>query len=150
MDCLKSPNQALKILFGLTAAILLNGCASSAGVVASQDASGQTTTTVYNDNLGILVRQIRSSPAGGLFKARVIVENETNATQSLQYQFNWYDQQGDELNADGQAWSPFYIYGHNQKSLSSLAPSPEAVQFRVAIRDLSATKTFKTNFLGLK
>ena len=93
--------QPLKMVLGLTAALLLNGCGSSAGVIASQDASGQTITTVHNDNLGIIVRQIRSSPAGGLFKARVIVENETNATQSLQYQFNWYDQQGDELNADG-------------------------------------------------
>ena len=85
---------------------------------------------------------------GDLYSATVVVKNTSSSTQEFQYQFTWFDANDRELEIDSHGWSPATIYGKDQKTLTNIAPNPEAAKFRVSIRDLKATKVFKTNFFG--
>ncbi len=129
---------------------LLSGCASSysAGIESRQNPDGSITVNEYSD-LGVRISQTKGHQWGDLYRARVVLENTDSNDLTLQYQFNWYDEGGDEVAADSYAWTPITIYGHNQKSLESLAPDSFCKSFRVTVRDLKSTKTFKTNLFGI-
>lgn len=127
----------------------LSGCASTAGVEAQQTPDGSIKVTEHND-LGVRISQVKGHHMGDLYKARILLENTTDYTLTLQYQFNWYDEGGDEVAIDSYAWTPMTLYGRNQKTITSLSPDIFSKSFRVTVRDLTSTKTFKTNIFGIR
>jgi len=131
---------------------LLSGCASTytAGVEAKQNPDGSINITEFNSDLGVRISQVKGHHMGNLYKARVLLENTTDYTLTLQYQFNWYDEGGDEVAIDSNAWIPMTLYGRNQKTITSLSPDIFSKSFRVNVRDLKSTKTFKTNIFGIR
>ncbi len=131
---------------------LLSGCASTytAGVEGQQTPDGSIVVTEYNSGLGVRISQVKGHHTGDLYKARVVIENTTDYTLGLQYQFNWFDEGGDEVAIDSYAWTPITLYGQNKKSISSLSPDQFAKSFRISVRDLKSTKTFKTNIFGIR
>ncbi len=139
--------NVLKVILPIIV-ITVSGCSSTAGTQARLDADGKQEVTSYEFFSGLKIKQLKSNDINGMYQGKVIVENTRRSTQSLQYQFSWYNEGGEEIANDSYSWLPFTIYGKDQRTLSSLAPSPNATNFRVNIRDLKATKTFKTNFLG--
>ena len=87
--------------------------------------------------------------AASLYRGKVVIANKKGSTQDLQYQFTWYDESGTEVGIDGNGWTPFIIYGKDEITIVGLAPNPQASGFRINVRDLKASKTFKTNLLGV-
>ncbi len=138
-----------RIVFIGLAVGYLSGCASTAGIEAQQTPDGAINITEHS-NLGVRISQVKGHHTGDLYKARVLLENTTDYMLSLQYQFNWYDEGGDEVAIDSYAWTPITLYGRNQKTLSSLSPDIFSKSFRVTVRDLKSSKTFKTNFFGIR
>ena len=85
----------------------------------------------------------------GLYRARIVLANKKKSTRNLQYQFSWYDTTGAEVGIDGNGWTPFVIYGKDEKTIVGLSPNPKTSGFRINVRDLKANKTFKTNLFGI-
>ncbi|SEH07885.1 DUF1425 domain-containing protein [Candidatus Venteria ishoeyi] len=142
----------LKLFIVLTGLFLVTACTGpdySAGSEGRLNAQGQANISQY-PNSDVFIRQLKGEWVGDQYRARVIIENSSSMTETMQYQFNWYNAAGDELDIDGHAWTPVTVYGHNQKTLTSLSADPGAVNFRVVVRHLSGTTTFKTNFFGIK
>ncbi len=144
---------ALAALVLMTASLTLIGCQNNAGLQVQHDPYNIETNnqvTDYKFGNKLIVSQIIGDISGGLHNGNVVIKNTTKSSMNLQYQFTWYDQNNREMDIDGSAWTPITVYAKNQKTLSSIAPNPTATQFRVSIRELNATKVFKTNLLGIK
>ncbi len=129
--------------------VLLAGCASTAEKtqisIIDQGAS-QVKAFYFTD--GLAVEQMQGEYQNGLYRGRVVLRNTRNQMRQLQYQFTWYDTQGNMVDFDDSAWTPIILYGKGEKSVAAIAPIAKIAGFKVSIRDLKATKIFKTNFLG--
>lgn len=143
-------NMNKYLLIGaLCAPFAVTSCASNtAGLQASVSSSGEANVVAYKLGNDIQVQQLVGDYVGGMYRARVVVENLKKKQQDLQYQFAWFDANDVEVGMDRQGWTPMVVYGKDQKTIMAVAPSPEASAFRINIRDLKANKTFKTNFFG--
>jgi uncharacterized protein YcfL len=130
---------------------LVTGCASNtASMQIRSDETGETSVVAYKLGNKLEVKQVQGEFINGLYRGKVVVANQKKSTQDLQYLFTWFDASGAELDVDGNGWTPFVIYGKDQKTIVGLAPNPQASGFKVNVRDLKANKTFKTNLLGIK
>jgi uncharacterized protein YcfL len=131
---------------------MATGCQSTAGIQVKHDSTPAAKNEIIDHtfNNAIEVTQVDGTMVGNLYSGTVVVTNTSSSTEEFQYQFTWYDENDRELEIDSHGWSPAIVYGKDQKTLSNVAPNPEAAKFRVSIRDLKATKVFKTNFFGRK
>ena len=144
---INSRNIRTSVSIGILAiGLTLSGCQNTSGIQVKHG----TATTIQNfkfDN-NLEIDQAIGSMNGELYSGAVIVKNNASSTKALQYQFTWYDNQNIEIDANSHGWTPLTIYGNDEKTVKSVAPSPTATQFKVSIRELKATKVFKTNLLG--
>jgi len=128
----------------------LSGCATNtSSMQMSSNAAGETSVRALALGKTLEVKQIKGEFINGLYRGKVVIVNKKKSTQDLQYQFSWYDGSGSEVGIDGNGWTPFIIYGKDEKTIVGLSPNPDTKEFRINVRDLKANKTFKTNLLGI-
>ena len=88
----------LMIVGALCLPLAVTSCASNtAGTQASVNASGESSITAYKLGNQIEVQQLVGDYVGGMYRARVVIENLKKKQQDLQYQFSWYDDQNVEV-----------------------------------------------------
>lgn len=81
------------------------------------------------------ISRSRTEVRDGYLHASVEVMNKTDAAISLNYRFYWYDANGLEI-SHPTSISCTQTIKHNQiLLLQALAPSPEATQYRIVVRD---------------
>ncbi len=68
----------------------------------------------------------------GFRKINLELANDSNSTLAVNYKCEWYDDSGFCLNADAQ-WRTFVMSGRERKSLTLVAPSPKAHDFRFKV-----------------
>ncbi len=127
---------------------VLVGCQSTVNVQGTQAVGKAPAIKVQSLGNGLTVKQLKGQYYNELYRGRVVIVNKKASEQQLQYQFTWYDDAENEIGIESNAWTPVVVYGKSERSVVGIAPSSSAVGFRVSIRDLKATKVFKTNFLG--
>lgn len=98
----------------------------------------------------IAITQLQGDYVGGLYRARILIQNLNSGSQTLQYQITWHDSSEAEFPLDETAWTPVIVHGQNQVAITAMATNPAAAGYRVTLRDLKANKTFKTNFFGIR
>lgn len=133
----------------LSIVLLLAACASTVEKIqiSANDQSTPTVKSFYFTG-GLVVEQVQGEYRNGLYRGRVVLRNTRTQERHFQYQFTWYDKKGQALDFDDSAWTPITLYGKGEKIIAAIAPTEEVAGFKVGVRDLEATKVFKTNFLG--
>ena len=93
--------------------------------------------TVDNPKLAgkLSITTVKGKQANGFLQGNVQVKNTDKKSQTLQYQFTWFDQQGFVIEAEKQAWKPLELHGGQEKSLVGIAPSAEAESFKFYVRE---------------
>lgn len=129
--------------------LLLTACASTAEKIqlSANDQKISEVKSFYFTG-GLVVDQVQGEYQNGLYRGRILLRNTRTQELRLQYQFTWYDKKGKALDFDDSAWTPITLYGKGEKIVAAIAPTAEVAGFKVGVRDLAATKVFKTNFLG--
>ncbi len=79
------------------------------------------------------VRQSRT-PADVL-KVQVDVLNTRNGDHRFNYLFEWYDMNGMLVETPLSVWRPMQIQGKERLSLVGVAPTPNAMDFRLKLQD---------------
>ncbi|WP_297474956.1 YcfL family protein [uncultured Photobacterium sp.] len=127
----------LSILF----VTLITGCSSSA---ISKISLGNSSHHVVIGNTELANKlqfsHSKTQRHDGYFHASVEVMNKTNATISVDYHFYWYDAHGLEINHSPSTSRTLIINPHQILLLQGLAPSTEATQYRIVVRDTSIDK----------
>ena len=121
----------------------LNGCARTSGIAGSatvvKGSEGyiqESRVMVDNDSLAraIKITDLKSTFAGDLLKANVMLHSKRTDTLALQYKFRWYNAQGIEVEPESSPWQPIVIYGREDKSVQAVAPNPSVKEFKIEIR----------------
>ncbi|MGF1867199.1 YcfL family protein [Enterovibrio norvegicus] len=122
------------ILF--SAAMVLSGCAQNTSGI-SIDSSNQN-VVLGNEVLGKSLEfgNAKTSEVNERLLAQVMVTNKSSESQNLQYRFNWYDEQGLEVDSGKSPWRQFIVYGNDTVTLQGMALNPNAKNFRVSLRNV--------------
>jgi uncharacterized protein YcfL len=125
------------------AAVLLAGCASpnTSGftVGADADAGGGLSEYLQVDNArlsrmltveDVVVGQTKN----GLMRANVKLTSRLNKDYTAQSKFAWFDEDGMELDPDGDPWRPLVLHGKETKTIQGVAPNANAASFKLRVR----------------
>ncbi|MFD2166443.1 YcfL family protein [Thalassotalea euphylliae] len=133
-----------KIGTGFLLAACLAACSSPPPITAGIGVSARlvdqqllSESTFDNEELAELlaITSVKGKQTNGFLQGNVQLKNKDGYTQTLQYQFTWFDEQGYIVEAESQAWKPLELHGGQEKSLVGIAPSPQAKSFKFYVRE---------------
>lgn len=137
------------ILAAAVAVVLAAGCAapntSGFTIGAEADADGNLQEVLQVDNAKV-ARQLTvddlivGQTKNGLMKANVKLASRLNKTMTAQSKFAWFDEDGVEIDPDGDPWRPLVLHGKETKSIQGVAPNASAVSFKLRIRTGERTR----------
>ena len=125
-----------------TLALLLSGCQN---VNTYENAESRATPTyvadkrVITDNtLAGAVRVVsinQTTVSGNLLKIQATVENLKSTARTVNYKFEWIDQDGMAVNSANETWKSLALQGRETQTISTVAVSPKAVDFKLKFRE---------------
>ena len=77
----------------------------------------------------------QSTVSGNLLKIQATVENLRNSQRTVNYKFEWIDQDGMALNSPNETWKSLPLQGRESTTISTVAVSPRAVDFKLKFRE---------------
>ena len=123
--------------------LFLAGCASNVNTY--ERAQAQATPNyvadkrVITDNtLAGTVRVVsinQSTVSGNLLKVQATVENLRSSQRTVNYKFEWIDQDGMALDSANETWKSLPLQGRESTTISTVAVSPRAVDFKLKFRE---------------
>lgn len=124
-------------------ALFAGGCATSVNTVTR--AESQASPSFVNDQrvmtdatLGrkLTVVSINEGKASGdLLRIQATLRNNSSKPQSYLYKFDWISDEGMELSSPTGGWKTLQLEGKEERSVSAIATSPRAVDFRLKLRE---------------
>ena len=143
MKTLLHPVRFAGSLLAAGTMLFLAGCASD--VNSYERAQSQATPNlvadkrVITDNtLAGTVRVVainQSTVSGNLLKIQATVENLRDSTRSVNYKFEWIDQDGMALDSANETWKTLVLQGRETTTISTVSVSPRAVDFKLKFRE---------------
>lgn len=125
-----------------TLALLFGGCQN---VNTYENAESRATPTyvadkrVITDNtLAGTVRVVsinQATVSGNLLKIQATVENLKSSLRTVNYKFEWVDQDGMSVNSPNETWKSLTLQGRETATISTVAVSPKAVDFKLKFRE---------------
>ncbi|MFM1850771.1 MAG: hypothetical protein RIS54_455 [Verrucomicrobiota bacterium] len=73
--------------------------------------------------------------SGNLLKVQATVENLKSKLRTLNYKFEWIDQDGMAVGSPNEGWKTIQLQGREITTISTVAVSPRAVDFRLKFRE---------------
>ena len=123
-------------------ALLFGGCQN---VNTYENAESRATPTYVADKRVItdntLAGKLRvvsinqATVSGNLLKIQATVENLKNKTRTLNYKFEWVDVNGMAVDSPNETWKAILLQGRETQTISTVAITPKAVDFRLKFRE---------------
>ena len=117
-------------LFAAAALLAVAGCKTTNTVT--------STTRIITDpilDLDASAAQVRMSKVpGDLLQAQVDIYNTWITEQDVKYRFEWIDGAGNVLPDPRSTWIPISVAAKQTLTLTGIAPSPRAADFRLQMR----------------
>lgn len=135
-------NMTTKALLATGAALLLAGCANQ-NVNTTGPTDREATPNVeaidrivLNPPLDRRVRigSVYEGETNGLRRIQANVANVSDGRTWFQYRYDWYDADGFVIEGPASAWTRQSILAGQRMSLTGIAPTPNAVDWRLTIR----------------
>ena len=139
-------SQALRVtgaLFAAGLALAFTGC--STNVNTYERAESQAAPSYVADKRVItdntlagtfrVVSINQATVSSNLLKVQATVENLKNKTRTLNYKFEWVDVNGMAVDSPNETWKAILLQGRETQTISTVAVSPKAVDFRLKFRE---------------
>ncbi len=125
------------------AALAFSGCASNVNTYERADSQAAPSYVadkrVITDNtLAGKLRVVsinQATVSGNLLKIQATVENLSNKQRTFNYKFEWVDQDGMALDSANETWKSLPLQGRESTTISTVAISPRAVDFKLKFRE---------------
>ncbi len=78
------------------------------------------------------ISNIIATKRNHLMALQAEILNTDSDNQQLYYRFKWLDRNGIVI-GDDEAWQPLLVYAGQKQTINALAPSPQAVDFRILV-----------------
>lgn len=126
----------------LAGAAILTGC-STAGTVAGDSATGENPYILAYDSSfarQVSVVDVGHHTVGDLMQAQVTLRSNRNRSLLITYKFAWFDATGIEIDPESKPYRTMTIEGKDGVTVSSVAPNPQATEFKMKVRKIKALK----------
>ena len=112
-----------------------SGCpAANADGIVSKDDLIKAKLEIAGPLPNIAVADLRCTERAGGLRIDMDLKNESGEPRRVAYRFRWLDAQG--MRAwDDEGWKPLMIYGYTLYTVTTMAPTRDAADFRVVIMD---------------
>lgn len=130
---------ALLVVLGL----VLAGCATN--VNSYERAEAQSTPSYVADRHVITDQSLankfqvvsvnQTTVSGNLLKVQATIVNLKNNLRTLNYKFEWIDQDGMAVDSPNETWKAIQLQGRETTTISTVAVSPRAVDFKLKLRE---------------
>jgi uncharacterized protein YcfL len=77
----------------------------------------------------------QTTVSGNLLKIQATVENLRNKQSTYNYKIEWIDQDGMAVDSANETWKSLPLQGREVTTISSVAVTPRAVDFRLKLRE---------------
>jgi uncharacterized protein YcfL len=143
MNTIAYRNRLVSGFLTAGAALLLAGCASNVNTYERAESQAAPTYVadkrVITDNTlagTVRVTSInQTTVSGNLLKVQATVENLRNSQRTINYKFEWIDQDGMALDSAIETWKSLPLQGRESTTISTVAVSPRAVDFKLKFRE---------------
>jgi len=115
----------------LTGACLLTACTNHAPPP-PQPGSINSKLEQLGEMSYLQVTDLKAVKRNHLLVVQAEITNTDDDNQQLFYRFKWFDASGFAL-AD-EAWKPLVLYAYQKQTLSAVAPSPQATDFKLVVQ----------------
>ena len=123
------------ILGAVLAMVLGCGCLSSAPTTVEKRGSEYkvvANSLLLNNHIRLVERSTRK--VNGLLEAQVRGQNVKGKDVQFEYRFVWLDKDGVRLDTEMTTWKPLALHADEVAFMTGIAPTPEAVDFLLAVR----------------
>jgi uncharacterized protein YcfL len=79
--------------------------------------------------------------SGDLKKVQVVLAGKKTKPVSINYAIEWFDVDGMQVNSSSTAWKSLRFLGKEQKTVSAIAPRPNAVDFVLKLQESLARRS---------
>lgn len=79
------------------------------------------------------VTDLRAVKHNHLMTVQAEINNTDSDNQQLYYRFKWLDAAGFAVGSE-EAWKPLLVYAYQKQTISAVAPSPQATDFRLVVQ----------------
>jgi len=93
---------------------------------------------VHNKKLAnqLYISEIKSRKQSDLLQINLSLTSTYKKSLQLQYQFQWFDQDGFVIEAGKSPWQPMELHGMQTKTVASLAPTTHVATFTLYVREV--------------
>ncbi len=77
----------------------------------------------------------QATVSGNLLKVQATIENMRSSVQTLNYKFEWVDQDGMAVSSPNETWKAVRLQGRETTTISTVAVTPRAVDFTLKLRE---------------
>ncbi len=77
----------------------------------------------------------QATVSSNLLRIQASVENLTSSTRTLNYKFEWVDNEGMAVDSPNETWKSIMLQGRETQTVSTVAITPRAVDFRLKLRE---------------
>ena len=108
------------------------GCPIGDAKIGSMDDLVRAKVAMEGRRTTIQPTEMRCSKAGDLIKIDANLNNDSKSVKRIAYKFRWIDREGMRA-AEEESWKPVMLYENSNMMISSVAPNPKAVDFRLIL-----------------
>jgi len=108
------------------------GCPIGDTKVGSMDDLVKSKVALEGRRTTIQPTEMRCTKTGDLIKIDANLNNDSKSVKRIAYKFRWIDREGMRA-AEEESWKPVMLYENSNMMISSVAPSPKAVDFRLIL-----------------
>ena len=108
------------------------GCPIGDAKVSSMDDLVKAKTAMEGRRTTIQPTEMRCTRTGDLIKIDANLNNDSKSVKRIAYKFRWMDREGMRA-AEEETWKPLMLYENSNATVSTVAPSPKAVDFRLIL-----------------
>lgn len=127
----------------LPAVLLLAGCGTTVNTVSRADSLASPNMVadrrVITDNsLAGMVRVVsvnQATVSGNLLKIQATIENLKRSTKTLNYKFEWVDENGMAIDSPNETWKQIRLQPRETTTISTVAITPRAVDFNLKLKE---------------
>ncbi|SDI04329.1 YcfL family protein [Pseudomonas abietaniphila] len=118
------------MIFGLSALVLLAGCATPPPPAPGSAASK---VVAMGDLKNIDIGPMRVARENGFMTVNVSLHNTSGYNKTLYYRFAWLGSDGFPV-AEPETWKSLTLYGSQSSFLPAIAPVPKASDLRLEVK----------------
>src|SRR3954467_9941576 len=108
------------------------GCPIGEAKVGSMDDLVKSKVAMEGRRTTIPPTEMRCTRTGDLIKIDASLNNDSKSVKRIAYKFRWIDREGMRA-AEEETWKPLMLYENSTMMVSTVSPSPKAVDFRLIL-----------------